>query len=380
MSELVHKPLLLMHVIHHLHMGGMENGLINLVNHLPEDKFSHLIVCIEDASDFRHRIQRQNVEIIALRRSRMGVWRLRWQLWRLCRQYKPAIVHSRNLSGLDALLPARLARVKYCIHSEHGRDMDDLAGNNTKRIWLRKLHKPFINQYIAVSKDLQNYLTQKVGAKPQQVQQLYNGVDSNRFVPTINKPIHLLPEAWRQQDTIIIGTVGRLQPVKNQAILLHTFASIIKHYPETASYLRLAIIGDGPLWHELQELAETLGLTSKVWLPGKADNIPALLQTFDMFVLPSLMEGISNTILEAMATGLPVLASAVGGNAELIRDGYNGRLFQPNDQQTLFELLTTYVFNAELRKRHGRQARQLVEAEFSLTTMLAKYQQIYQYN
>jgi hypothetical protein len=106
----------------------MENGLVNLINNMPTNAYRHAIVCIEDYSEFRKRITRKDVEVFALHRSQIGVWRLRHELFKICRRLRPNIVHSRNQSGLDALLPAKLAGVPHTIHGEHGWDIDDLNG------------------------------------------------------------------------------------------------------------------------------------------------------------------------------------------------------------------------------------------------------------
>lgn len=370
---------LIMHVIHHLLMGGMENGLVNLINNLPESRFRHVIVCIENDSEFRERIVRKDVSIVVLNRSLIGVWALRRQLFNLCRNLKPAIVHSRNLSGLDALLPARLAGVPYCVHGEHGRDVDDLDGSNRKLALLRVLHRPLINRYITVSKDLQDYLVDRVGVAATRITQIYNGVDTGRFSPARDKPRSVLPENFQGQDRIVIGTVGRLQAVKDQATLLRAFAGLLEKHPDKANCLRLAIVGGGPLFDKLRKLADSLGLTDNLWLPGKADNIADILKSFDLFVLPSLAEGISNTILEAMATGLPCMVTAVGGNVELVTDGYNGKFFNPGDVNRLCDVMANYVSNAELRKQHGQNARQTVLERFSLDAMMSNYQQVYEH-
>lgn len=369
---------LIMHVIHHLMMGGMENGLVNLINYLPEAQFRHVIVCIEDDSDFRDRLVRKDVAIVVMNRSKIGVWALRRQLFDLCRRLKPAIIHSRNLSGLDVLLPARLAGVRYCIHSEHGRDMDDLQGSNRKLALLRLLHRPFVNHYITVSKDLQRYLIDQVGVATEKITQIYNGVDIDRFSPTSGNLPSILPEAFQNHNKIIIGTVGRLQAVKNQVSLMYVFADILKQRPEWRHCVYLAIIGGGPLFEELKLLGAVLGISENVWLPGKADNIPDILKAFDVFVLPSLAEGISNTILEAMATGLPIIATAVGGNVELVTDGHNGRLFKSGDTDALRDLISDYVINIDQRKQHGNNARQTVVSHFSMNTMMLQYQMIYE--
>ena len=375
------EPALIMHVLHHLVVGGMENGVVNLINHLPRERFRHAVLCIEDYSDFRQRIVHSDVEVHALRRSKIGTWALRRELYRRFRAECPAIVHTRNLSGLDALLPARLAGVPCTVHSEHGWDVDNLDGRHWKPALLRRLHAPLVNHFVAVAKDIEQHLQQRIGVNPKRLTQIYNGVDTDRFVPrrpSDNRPpLDGLPESFRQPEAIVIGTVGRVQTVKDQATLLHAFHALRQRLPEHAHRLRLAIVGDGPLLGELRQLSTQLGINDACWLPGSLNQVPAALACMDVFVLPSLMEGTSNTILEAMATGLPVLATAVGGNVELVSDHENGRLFAPRDAATLTKLLADYVQDGDLLVAHGAASRRIAQATFSLTAMTTQYAAMY---
>src|SRR5580765_241242 len=233
------RPLVL-HVIHQLAMGGMENNLVNLINRMPPARFRHAIACVEDFSDFRSRLAKADVEVVALHRARIGIQKLRLELFRLCRRLRPAIVHSRNRSGLDALLPARLAGVRYCVHGEHGWDVDDLHGEKWKLILLRRIHSPLVKQ-------------------------IYNGVDPGRFSPGAEKPLGLLPASLAGPGLVVIGTVGRIQAVKDQAMLIRAFAALLAARPGSTSRLRLAIVGDGPLLGELRGLAASLGIAELTW-------------------------------------------------------------------------------------------------------------------
>jgi sugar transferase (PEP-CTERM/EpsH1 system associated) len=366
-----------MHVIHHLVVGGMENGLVNLINRMPGHAYGHAIVCVEDYSDFRRRITRPDVEVIALHRSRIGVWALRRELYRVCRRLKPTILHSRNLSGLDALLPARLAGVPRAVHGEHGWDVDDLSGARIRPALLRRLHAPLVSRYITVSKDLEHYLVRRVGIDERRISQIYNGVDTARFAPAPGDRRVALPPGFCPVGAIVVGTVGRLQPVKDQATLLHAFAALTGRRPELRKLLRLAIIGDGPKLDELRQLAHGLDIGAATWFAGALGSVHEVLQALDVFVLPSLNEGISNTVLEAMASGLPVLATAVGGNIELIREGVNGRTFPAGDAEALATLLADYIDRPALRAAHGRAARQIAEENFSLDAMTHRYTAVY---
>jgi len=371
-------PPLVLHVIHHLVVGGMENGLVNLINRMPPQRVRHMIVCIEDYSDFRQRIERPEVDVLALHRSRIGIWSLRRRLLELCRRVSPTIVHTRGPSGLDALLPAWLAGVRHTIHGEHGWDVADLHGKSWKPVLLRRLHAPLVSHYVTVSKDLRRYLVDRVGISERRITQIYNGVDTDRFRPRGDGRRELFPAGFAGPDSIVIGTVGRIQPVKDQATLMRAFAELVRQHPQLEARLRLVIVGDGPLLRDLRELAVTLRVAESIWTPGAASNVADLMRGFDLFVLPSLNEGISNTILEAMASGLPVIASAVGGNPELVDEGCTGRLFAPQDVPALTQLLAHYVVNVEQRQQHAQAARNAAMQRFGLGAMMSGYLALYE--
>jgi sugar transferase (PEP-CTERM/EpsH1 system associated) len=371
------RPLIL-HVIHRLATGGLENGLVSLINNMPEGRFRHAVACIEDYSDFRARIVRPDTEVVALHRNAIGVWRLRRALFQLCRRMRPSIVHSRNQSGLDALLPARLSGVPHCIHGEHGWDVDDLFGTRLKPMLLRRAHSPLVDRYITVSADLKRYLVDRVHVRPQRIATICNGVDTDRFTPAQRKPVELAPPDFLGPDPVVVGTVGRIQPVKDQRTLVRAFAELARVDAALAARLRLVIVGDGPMRSELAQLADELRIGERTWFAGDSPQVPELLKLLDVFVLPSLAEDISNTILEAMASGLPVVATRVGGNPELVRDGVNGRLIASGDASLLAGVLGDYVRSPALRAHHGAASRKLAVEDFSLRSMLDKYRAEYE--
>lgn len=372
------QPPLIAHVIHHLWIGGLENGLINLINRIPEERYRHAIICMDDFSDFKDRLQREDVPVIAIHKKPGRDPGAKWRLVKLFRELKPSILHSRNLSGLDALLPAFMAGIRYRVHGEHGRDIDDLDGSNKKLQLLRRLHRPLVDRYIPLSQDLERYLIQKIGVNASRISQIYNGVDTDRFKPAEGEKPQLPAAADFADDrSIIIGTVGRFQSVKDQMNLAEGFILLLKNNPDLKSVARLVMIGDGPLRAPVLERLAEAGYAELVWAPGARNDVNTLLPAMDLFVLPSLAEGISNTLLEAMSCGLPVIATAVGGNPELVVDGVTGTLIPPADSPALARALAQYLQHTELLKTRGVAARQRVEEHFSITAMVERYLNVY---
>ncbi len=365
---------LIAHVIYRLDIGGLENGLVNLINHLPEDRYRHVILCLKGYSEFRNRIHRKDVEVIDLKKQEGKDPQLYLRLWRQFQKLKPGIVHTRNLSTLPAMVPAFLAGVPIRIHGEHGRDMGDLDGSNIKNRLLRRLFKPFVSHFIALSKDLESYLIHAIGVPKQKISQIYNGVDTKRFYPgrVENNPI-----PFNVPGLVVIGTVGRMQAVKDQLTLTRAFIQLLEQAPQWRQCARLVMIGDGPLRNQSLALLEFAGFADYAWLPGARNDVAQIMRHMNIFVLPSLAEGISNTILEAMASGLPVIATRVGGNAELVDDQNTGALVSSNDPEMMAQKILDYLDQPALTKMHGLHAREKTEACYSIGTMVQNYARIY---
>ncbi|WP_290653786.1 TIGR03088 family PEP-CTERM/XrtA system glycosyltransferase, partial [Aquisalimonas sp.] len=295
--------------------------------------------------------------------------------WRLLRSIRPDIVHSRNLAALECQVVAALSGVPIRIHGEHGRDVSDLDGSSVKYQWLRRGFSPWVHHYIALSRDLETYLTDQVRIDGGRVTQLYNGVDTARFRPVRRE---LPVPGFAGADQVVIGTVGRMQPVKDPLNLVRAFIDLVQRVPDGRRRLRLAIIGDGPLRAEARDLLGAAGVGKLAWLPGDRDDIPELLQGMDVFVLPSLGEGICNTVLEAMASGLPVVATDVGGNPELVTHGDTGLLVPAGDPPVMAKAIAGLIRDSQRMRAFGKRARERVLREFSLDAMVGRYATVYE--
>jgi sugar transferase (PEP-CTERM/EpsH1 system associated) len=368
---------LIAHVIYRLDVGGLENGLVNLINRMPAERYRHAIICLKDFTDFRLRITRADVALFALHKPPGNSPLLHWRLWRLLLRLRPDVVHTRNLGTLEAALPAALAGVAARVHSEHGHDVGDLGGQSRKQQWVRRVFRPFVHRYIALSKDLERYLRDKVGVPAARLAQLYNGVDTERFRPAgvAREPLPL--EGFAGPGQFVIGTVGRMQEIKDPVLLARSFVQLLRDMPGARQRLRLVMIGDGPLRDRVRAVLDDAGAAGLAWLPGERSDVPRIMRGLDLFVLPSLSEGISNTVLEAMASGLPVLATAVGGNPELIDDGVTGTLVPRGNAERMARAMRVYAESRELCRRHGLEARHAAERNFAMDAMVNAYVGIY---
>ena len=361
---------LVAHVIYRLDVGGLENGLVNLINRIPEDRYRQAIICLDKSTNFARNISSPNVEIVELNKRPGKDVGCYFRFWKVLRRLRPDVVHTRNLGTIDLVYPALLAGVPYRIHGEHGWDMVDLHGENRKYRRLRRACVPFFQHVTTVSRHLRSWLIDEIGVAPDKVTSIVNGVDTKRFSPTSFSK-------HERSAEFVIGTVGRIVPVKDQMTLIRAFRRIVEDRDPNWPKLRLVIVGDGPLLEELRSVVESAGLDGLVELPGRDEMIPARLQAFDLFVLPSLNEGISNTILEAMATGLPCVATNVGGNPEIVSDGETGQLFPAGDIESLVSAIRRYLDSPELLHKHGARARQMAESMFSLDRMVEHYLTVY---
>lgn len=371
------RPLVL-HLVYRFDTGGLENGVVNLINHMPGDAYRHAVVALtEVVPGFAARIRRDDVEYVSLHKPAGHGMKLYPRLARLFADWRPAVVHTRNLAALECQVPAAWAGVPARVHGEHGRDVDDPDGTRAKYQWMRRAYRPFVHRYVALSRDLAGYLERRVGVPPARIAQIYNGVDVARFAPAAGGRLAPPGSPFADPALFVVGTVGRMQTVKAQPLLARAFVRALELAPQLRGTLRLVLVGDGPLREEARALLDAGGATPLTWMPGERSDVPDVMRGLDGFVLPSLAEGISNTILEAMASGLPVLATAVGGNPELVVDGVTGLLVPAGDVDALAAGLVALASDRGRSAAMGTAGRARVQAQFSLQAMVDAYRSLY---
>ncbi len=289
------------------------------------------------------------------------------RLARHFRTSRPDVVHTRNAEAFYyGFAGARLAGVPVIVHSEHGRPLPD----KPHRMWLQRQLLRHTDAVFSVSEQLKQDLVTHLGVDAAKVEVLYNGVDLDRFGDGDRAGARRALELGT--DELVIGSVGRLVPVKNYPLLLRAVATLP---PPGATVL---LIGDGPDHASLRALATTLGISSRVRFLGHREDVQHLLAAMDVFVLPSVSEGMSNTLLEAMAVGAAAVASDVGGNREIIRAGIDGLLFESGELEQLRCTLLSLAQDAKMRSDLARTGRERVRSVFGIDAMIARYEALYE--
>ncbi len=366
----------IMHIIYKLDHGGLENGVVNIVNNLTNKRIKHIILSLKAVTNFKERLK-HNTVVLSLNKKEGNDIASYVRAYKLFRKYKPDIVHTRNLAAFEMQFIAFLACVPYRIHGEHGRDIHDLYGKNKKYRILKKLLSKLVHRVIAVSKELERYLVKELKLSDAKVLQINNGVDTDKFRPrrlNISEYIYGVDDL---KGRVIIGSVGRLEVVKDHENLILSINELLKIKPLLHDKIKLLIVGDGSLRQKLETKIIELQLNQICHLVGSKEDIQSIINTFDIFVLPSIAEGMSNTILESMACGLPIIATDVGANSDLVKANMSGFIVPTKEPKSLANALLMYIDNADLRLRHGSYGREIIERDFSLLKMVHKYSDLY---
>jgi glycosyltransferase involved in cell wall biosynthesis len=345
------------HVTLGLEVGGQEKLLVEFARHADRQRFELRVVTLGERGPLAEEVEACGWPVTALGVSTGLRPGLVLRLARLFRRWGTDAVHSHDDRPLIYAAPAaRLARVPRVVHTRHGQSF-----------WMTRRQRLLVNataaltdRFVSVSEDARR-LTLRHGVAAKRLGVIWNGIDTERFAfsgPRVGGPA---------------VTVARLSPEKDVATLLRAAARIVAERP----HFRLEIAGDGPCMPALRQLVGELGLDGHARLLGRVRDVPALLARASLFVLPSLSEGISLTILEAMARGLPVVATRVGGNCEVVADGETGVLVPAGEPAALAEAILRVLRDPEAGRRIGRAGRQRVERYFDVRRMVAEYEALY---
>jgi len=359
-------------------MGGLENALANLVTHTTGSRLQHVIICLKGYTDFSRRIAPAEIKLFSLDKQPGKDPGVYLRLWKLLRELKPSVVHTRNVGTLFCIPIARVAGVANVVHSVHGFELPDIQQKDGRLAVAYRLLRPLIRRHVAVSADLAKWMAETLRMPKTNIVQIDNGVDCTRFSTEAEGRIGFpFAEASGKDKPFVIGFVGRLEPIKDLTTLLDACSRLVKSNAAARERLRLCFVGDGSLRPHLEHVVASTGLAAQVWFAGYRDDIADFLRSIDLFVLPSLLEGSSNTLLEAMASGLPAVATRVGGNVDIVHENQTGTLVPVRDPVALAQAIEKYMHDPLLVKRHGAAARQRAVDHFSLEKMVRRYEGVY---
>ena len=348
-------------------IGGLENGLINLINNLDTNRFFHFICSLTGLGNIQSRVRNDNVKYYALSKCEGNDISIPFKLWRIFRQENIDVVHLRNwVTMVEGYVAARMANISRVIYSEHGRHFEDVWGNKKIKSAIHRYVLNHVDIPLCVSGEVAREMEELYDMK-QAVKVIINGVDTEKFRPSLGK--HLNNDLISQSK--VIGTVARLDEGKKLDRLIIDFLT-------GCSAEKLVIVGDGSEKGTLEDLIDRYDARERVVLAGHLDNIPQVLNSFDIFVLPSASEGLSNVLLEAMSCGLPVVAYDVGGNRELIYHGKGGCLVPYGEGIELILAVNELLLEANKIAEMGAYNRQIAVERFSVKRMVASYAKLYE--
>lgn len=362
----VHEPVRVLHLVPRLMLGGMEQGVVKLLNGLEPERIVSGVCSFGPTDSITERL-RPGISVHVLERRDGNDPKLAWQLIRLLRREKPHVVHSHSWGTLcEGYLATRLARIPHFVHGEHG--TMELRPRNIRVqrwVWNRA------DRVLSVSSALADRMSRHVGVASSRVQVIRNGADLDKFGTVPRSAARL--SLGISDDEFVVGTVGRLVPVKAHDTLLAALA----HLKSMRVRCVAVIAGDGPLRDELEARVDDLGLRPMVRFLGTRNDIDRVLAALDVFALTSLSEGLPNTVLEAMAAGLPVISTDVGGVRELVDHDRTGLLVPSQDARAIADALAMFAGDPERRRRMGAEGLRKARADFALRRMLHDYERLY---
>lgn len=362
-------------VIDKLQRAGAQVHLGRLAGGLDRERFEPEVVCLLEEGPVAEELREAGVPVEVLGLGRLYAPRAIAGLPRLVRrlrQRRPDVVHTYLVSSnIYGVLAGRLARVPAVVTSR--RD-PGFSRNWRLRLLEERLINPFVDRVVVVSSAVAESARREHGLRPDRILTIENGVDLAVLDPGRQDREGARRE-WRIADgEAAIGVIGHLSPVKGQADFLRAAARVAAGAPQA----RFVLVGDGPLRSSLAALAAELGIAGRVVFTGVREDVPRLLAMLDVVVVPSHTEGMSNALLEAMAMARPVVATAVGGNLDVVRDGLNGRLVPPRDASALASTVLELLANPATATRLGATARRFVAENLSLERMVRRYEELYQ--
>jgi sugar transferase (PEP-CTERM/EpsH1 system associated) len=362
------RPLLF--VNHSLAMGGIETMLVDMIRLLPRDQFLPEVAVFESGGSLENVLEERGIPVHRLNKKEGVDAGLFFRLRRLIREREIKVVHSHNYSAwIYACIAARSVGQVVHVHTEHS-----VVENVGRRYQMQRWLSRMTSHVVGVSQHVHDVMISDIGVAPSRVKLIANGVNTDRFAPNADRRRSARSSIGLADGDIAIGIVARLVPVKNHSLLLRAAAPLLK---DGSLSIKVVVVGDGPERGALEALSAELGIGERVIFLGERRDTEKLLNAMDIYVLSSISEGMNLTLLEAMSAALPVVATDVGGNGELVENGVTGRLVGLGDVDAMTKLLREFATSADKRRAMGSAGRESIIRRFDERVMIAHYLKLY---
>ena len=362
----------ILHIYQNSKIGGVQQQLLSLLKAYSRERFNPIFCCLGPKEEIGKEIEGTKIEFIPLNKLRYNRFSpgIVLELYRLMKKKQIHVVRThRYRSNLYGRLAAFLAGVPVIIASVHDNYRTD---KRPKRRIMNRILSKITDKIVAVSEDVKEDIIRYDSIDPSKIEVIPNGIDVERFNPEKNTT-DIRKEFSLEDDDIVIGFIGRIVPAKGLEYLLNA----LPYLKEEFKSIKLLIVGEGSLVEKLKESAKKNNIFDNILFTGRRRDIPEILASINIFVMPSIAEGLPNALLEAMAMGKPIVTTEVGGIPEIVKNGFNGLLVPPRDTLSLSKAIKELISNDRLAAKLGQAARDLVHDNLSIKAIAQKWQSLY---
>ncbi len=359
----------IMQITHDLAIGGLQQVVVNICRFIDKDLFDVSVLCLRDLGEFVPEVEAMGIKVILIPQRETTDYLSFLKVAKVLRSEKTDVIHTHNTHPfVDGTVGALLSGVKTIVHTDHARDFPD----KLRYMFSEWLMSQFAYKVVGVSEHTSENLMRYEKISPRKIMSIPNGIDGSRFRIALDRR-KKRKELGIEGDGFIIGLGVRLTQQKGITHLLDAMKTVVKRHPGTT----LVIAGNGPLKADLERKAASLGIGGSVMFLGPRLDIPELLNLFDLYVLPSLWEGLPMVLLEAMAAGCPIVCTDVGGVSAAVTHEHNGLLVRPADPDALSSAIISLLSDEEKRARFAANGLKRFQESFSADIMTRKYERIY---
>lgn len=364
------KKIKLMQITHDLAIGGLQQVVVNLCRTIDRERFDVSVLCLRDLGEFVQDVENMGVKVIYLPQKKDGTDYFSFlKVARILKEENIDVIHTHNTQPfIDGTIAAILAGVKTIVHTDHARNFPD----KKRYMFAEWLVSHAAYKVVGVSEHTSSNLMKYEKISKKKISTIPNGIDGKRYDIAVDKK-KKRAELGIPGDGFVIGVAARLTEGKGISYLLQAMITLTIEFPG----ISLVIAGTGEYEEELKRQAKELEVADSTFFIGPRSDMPEILKVLDLFVLPSLHEGLPMVLLEAMAAGCPVVSTDVGGIFMAITNGENGSLVDSENSQALAMEISKVLKDKELRECYIRKGYERFRAEFSAETMTEQYQKLY---